>query len=103
MDTDIAEKIGSRQAIKAVTIGLIIAYTKGFYDTRTIKNFTQEIKNQVFGATNSVAQKGYAMDVGISSRRNRRKGEDREENRMAFRTTGRFKESSCRVLPRNGK
>ena len=26
MDTDIAEKIGSRQAIKAVTIGLIIAY-----------------------------------------------------------------------------
>ena len=44
-------------------IGLIIAYTKGFSDTRTIKNFTQEIKNQVFGATNSIAQKGYAMDA----------------------------------------
>ena len=44
-------------------IGLIIAYTKGFYDTKTIKNFTQEIKNQVFGATNSIAQKGYAMDA----------------------------------------
>jgi hypothetical protein len=44
-------------------MGLILAYTKGFTDTRTIKTFTQEIKNQVFGATNSVAQKGYAMDA----------------------------------------
>jgi hypothetical protein len=44
-------------------IGLILAYSKGFFDTRTIKTFTQEIKNQVFGATNSIAQKGYAMDA----------------------------------------
>jgi hypothetical protein len=44
-------------------IGLVLAYTKGFTDTRTIKTFTQEIKNQVFGATNSIAQKGYAMDA----------------------------------------
>jgi hypothetical protein len=44
-------------------MGLILAYTKGFTDSRTIKTFTQEIKNQVFGATNSIAQKGYAMDA----------------------------------------
>ena len=44
-------------------MGLILAYTKGFYDNATIKTFTQEIKNQVFGATNSIAQKGYAMDA----------------------------------------
>lgn len=44
-------------------MGLILAYTKGFTDTRTIKTFTQEIKNQVFGATNSIAQKGYAMNA----------------------------------------
>jgi len=44
-------------------MGLILAYTKGFVDTRTIRTFTQEIKNQVFGATNSIAQKGYAMDA----------------------------------------
>jgi len=44
-------------------MGLILAYSKGFFDTRTIKTFTQEIKNQVFGATNSIAQKGYAMDA----------------------------------------
>lgn len=44
-------------------IGLIIGYTKGFYNTKVIKDFTQEIKNQVFGATNSISQKGYAMDA----------------------------------------
>ncbi len=44
-------------------MGLILAYSKGFFDTRTIRTFTQEIKNQVFGATNSIAQKGYAMDA----------------------------------------
>jgi hypothetical protein len=44
-------------------MGLILAYSKGYYDTAAIKTFTQEIKNQVFGATNSVAQKGYAMDA----------------------------------------
>jgi hypothetical protein len=44
-------------------MGLILAYTKGYADTAAIKTFTQEIKNQVFGATNSIAQKGYAMDA----------------------------------------
>lgn len=44
-------------------IGLILAYTKGYVDTRVIKNFIQEIKNQVFNSTNSLAQKGYAMDA----------------------------------------
>ena len=44
-------------------LGLIIGYTKGFADTRVIKEFTQEIKNQVFNSTNSLAQKGYAMDA----------------------------------------
>lgn len=43
--------------------GLILAYTKGFYDNATIKTFTQEIKNQIFGATNSIAKKGYAMNA----------------------------------------
>jgi uncharacterized protein YdhG (YjbR/CyaY superfamily) len=44
-------------------IGLILGYTKGFADTRVIKEFTQEIKNQVFNSTNSLAKKGYAMDA----------------------------------------
>lgn len=44
-------------------MGLIIGYTKGFSDAGAIKSFTTEIKNQVFGATNSIAQKGYGMDA----------------------------------------
>ena len=44
-------------------MGLIIGYTKGFSDAGAIKSFTTEIKNQIFGATNSIAQKGYGMDA----------------------------------------
>jgi len=44
-------------------MGLIIGYTKGFSDAAAIKSFTTEIKNQIFGATNSIAQKGYGMDA----------------------------------------
>jgi hypothetical protein len=44
-------------------MGLIIGYTKGFTNTKSIKEFTQEAKNQIFGSTNSIAQKGYAMDA----------------------------------------
>jgi hypothetical protein len=44
-------------------MGLIIGYTKGFTNTKIIKEFTKDIKNQIFGSTNSIAQKGYAMDA----------------------------------------
>jgi hypothetical protein len=44
-------------------VGLIIGYTKGFTNTKLIREFTQEAKNQIFGSTNSIAQKGFAMDA----------------------------------------
>jgi len=44
-------------------IGLVTAFSNGFYDVAKIKNFTQEIKNKVINSTNSIARTGYAMDA----------------------------------------
>ena len=44
-------------------IGLVTAFSNGFYDIAKIKNFTQEIKNKVINSTNSIARTGYAMDA----------------------------------------
>jgi len=44
-------------------IGLVTAFSNGFYDIAKIKNFTQEIKNKVLNSTNSIARTGYAMDA----------------------------------------
>ena len=44
-------------------IPLVTAFSNGFYDIAKIKSFVQEIQNQVFNSTNSLAQKGYAMDA----------------------------------------
>jgi hypothetical protein len=44
-------------------MGLIIGYTKGLFNDQLIRDFTTEAKNQIFGATNSIAKKGFGMDV----------------------------------------
>jgi hypothetical protein len=44
-------------------LGIIIAAKYKYYDVAKINEFTQTIKNHIFGATDSLARRGYGMDA----------------------------------------
>jgi hypothetical protein len=44
-------------------LGIIIGAKYGYYDVAKINEFTQTIKNHIFGATDSLSRRGYGMDA----------------------------------------